>query len=86
MIHNNNVRFHHNIHVIEMLNIHELNYHFLPKYNRFFNPIKNSFSRWKNLRKQSKPQNKEELINAIDRVATDRTIVTAAHCAVYVRK
>ena len=81
-----NVRFHHNANVIEMLNIHEFNYYFLPEYSPFFNPIENLFSQWKHFTKQCKPQNEEELINAIDRVATDNTIVTAAHCAAYVRK
>ena len=50
------------------------------------NTIENLFSQWRHFTKQSKPQNEEELINAIDQVATDNTIVTAAHCAAYVRK
>jgi hypothetical protein len=70
----------------ERSTIHEFNYHFLTEYSPFFNPIENLFSQWKHFTKQSKPQNEEELINAIDRVATNNTIVTDAHYAAYVRK
>jgi hypothetical protein len=46
----------------------------------------NLFSQWKHFTKQIKPQNAEEFINVIDRVATDNTIITAAHGALCVRK
>ena len=76
-----NVNFHKMDIVLEEMAILGLDYHFLPPYSPFFNPIENFFSQWKQHVKQQKPANEVELRTAMDNV---RNIVSVDDCNNYV--
>ena len=69
-----NVPFHRNVEVREIMTLRGFEYKFLPAYSLFFNPIECMFSQWKNYVKRSKSENINELHDAINNV---RNVITA---------
>ena len=76
-----NVNFHRMQAVVEEMAVLGLEYHYLPPYSPFFNPIENVFSQWKQHVRQQKPQDEDELQAAMNNV---RNVVTVEHCNNYV--
>ena len=72
-----NVAFHHGVHVKDMMTVRGFQWHYLPAYSPFFNPIENMFSMWKHYVKSVACESEEELFAAIH-AAADR--ITAEHC------
>ena len=77
-----NVAFHKCSSVKEAIGNNEDKPLYLPPYSPFLNPIENLFSQWKNHVKRARPNNQEELMEAISNGAS---YVTAEDCEGYIR-
>lgn len=76
-----NVSFHKTAEAIEMMELRGI-YKFLPPYSPFFNPIENLFSKLKHFVKVAKPQNNEQLMNAIVNANNN---ISVEDCVNYIR-
>lgn len=61
-----NVQFHKNIEIRNLIEAENYELLFLPPYSPFLNPIENMFSKWKEITKRSNPQTEQDLMSAIE--------------------
>lgn len=76
-----NVRFHHNRDLIELIRNHGHYAVHLPPYSPFLNPVEELFNQWKHLIKVGQPTNEDELY-ALVHTSSDE--INAEHCRRYV--
>jgi hypothetical protein len=77
-----NVRFHHSQEVLRKIVEKGHTYRFLPPYSPFLNPIENLFAQWKQLVRDCRPRNENELMDMIDSCFLE---ITNEHCLGYYR-
>ncbi|KAI4471377.1 homeobox-like domain superfamily [Holotrichia oblita] len=76
-----NVRFHKNAEVLNLIQAHGHHAVFIPAYSPFLNPNEELFSQWKNYIKRSQSRNADELYQFIHRVSEN---ITHEHCLDYI--
>ena len=77
-----NVRFHHNAGVENLIRAHSHNLVFLPSYSPFMNPIEELFHQWKSSIRRKEPINEDQLYEAVHNSSED---VIVNNCQNYVR-
>jgi transposase len=77
-----NVPFHKNMKVKNIIEAAGHNILLLPPYSPFLNPIENMFSQWKEMVRRSRPVNEKELLQNIDDAFS---CISNEHCANYYR-
>lgn len=77
-----NVRFHTNEEVVNLIRSHGHFEVFLPAYSPFLNPIEELFNQWKHIIKRTQPTNEDELYAAIHNASEQ---ITADNCLHYVQ-
>ena len=77
-----NVAFHQSSSIKEAIANDEDKPLFLPPYSPFLNPIENLFNQWKKRVKRARPNNQEELMEAI---SNGVSYITAEDCEGYIR-
>ena len=77
-----NVRFHTNEEVVNLIRSHEHFEVFLSAHSPFLNPIEELFNQWKHIIKRTQPTNEDELYAAIHNASEQ---ITADNCLHYVQ-